>query len=173
MKYRLKILQETSDVEVLEREPGKALPVQIDDRPYQVLYRAVSGRHLHLSVGGRWVEAFVAPAGRGKHIFIQGRTFLVEDADRLPSRPKRRTGPTEAPGDVTPPMPAVVVRILFKEGDRVKKGEGLLVVTAMKMETTLKAPKDGRIKKINTSVDAKVTPGDILVEIEEEVNEHE
>ena len=74
----------------------------------------------------------------------------------------------QPPGDVTPPMPSVVVRILVEEGDRVKKGQGLVVVTAMKMETTLKAPYNGRVKAIKTTVDAKVAPGDILVEIEEE-----
>jgi len=79
----------------------------------------------------------------------------------------------ETPGEVTPPMPAVVVRILIHEGDRVKRGQGLIVVTAMKMETTLVAPSDGRVKKINTSEGAKVVPGEILVEIEEEAKDHE
>ena len=65
-------------------------------------------------------------------------------------------------------MPAVVVRILVAEGDMVKKGQGLIVVTAMKMETTLAAPSEGKVIKINTSIDSKVAPGDILVEIEEE-----
>jgi biotin carboxyl carrier protein len=51
----------------------------------------------------------------------------------------------------------------------VKRGQGLVVVSAMKMQTTLRAPSNGRVKKINTSIDAKVAPGDILVEIEEEV----
>ncbi|MBW2139305.1 MAG: DUF2118 domain-containing protein [Deltaproteobacteria bacterium] len=70
-------------------------------------------------------------------------------------------------------MPSVVVRVLVNEGDRVEKGQGLLVVTAMKMETTLKAPYAGIVKKINTQPEAKVMPGDILVEIEPEVESHE
>jgi len=41
------------------------------------------------------------------------------------------------------------------------------VVSAMKMETTLKAPFDGVVKHINTRVDARVMPGDILVDMEE------
>jgi biotin carboxyl carrier protein len=39
----------------------------------------------------------------------------------------------------------------------------------MKMETTLTAPYDGKVKKINASINQKVAPGDVLVEIEEEV----
>jgi len=68
---------------------------------------------------------------------------------------------------VTPPMPAVVVRILVNEGDWVSKGQGLIVVSAMKMETTLKAPMDGQVLKINTALQAKVMPGDRLVDIQE------
>ena len=78
---------------------------------------------------------------------------------------KSRAGLDETPGEVTPPMPAVVVRLLVQEGEAVVKGQGLVVVSAMKMETTLKAPVDGVVKKINTGLQAKVMPGDRLVEI--------
>jgi biotin carboxyl carrier protein len=64
-------------------------------------------------------------------------------------------------------MPAVVVRILVAEGDLVKAGQGLVVVSAMKMEAVLAAPHGGLVKRINTTLEAKVAPGDILVEIEE------
>jgi biotin carboxyl carrier protein len=65
-------------------------------------------------------------------------------------------------------MPAIVVRILVQEGDIVARGQGLIVVSAMKMETTLAAPKDGRVLRVLTALNAKVAPGDRLVEIEEE-----
>ncbi|MFZ0451589.1 MAG: biotin/lipoyl-containing protein, partial [Desulfatiglandaceae bacterium] len=69
---------------------------------------------------------------------------------------------------ITPPMPSVVVRILVAEGDRVESGQGLVVVSAMKMENTLVAPYKGLVKKINTRAEARVAPGDTLVEIEKE-----
>jgi biotin carboxyl carrier protein len=50
----------------------------------------------------------------------------------------------------------------------VKKGQGLIVVSAMKMETTLVAPTDGRVAKIRTSINAKVAPGDILADIDQQ-----
>ena len=70
-------------------------------------------------------------------------------------------------------MPSVVVRILVEEGEQVKRGQGLVVVSAMKMETILRAPSDGIVRKINTVLDQKVSPGDILVEIQEEVPANE
>ena len=62
-------------------------------------------------------------------------------------------------------MPAVVVRILIQKGEQVEKGQGLVVVSAMKMETTLCAPFAGEVTAIHTSVGEKVAPGEILVEI--------
>ena len=68
-------------------------------------------------------------------------------------------------------VPAETVPEMVEEA-AAKNVKGLIVVTAMKMETTLAAPFDGKVKKINASINQKVAPGDILVEIEEEVLEN-
>jgi len=172
-KYRLKISEETVDVDVSNSDREQNAEFTIGEKIYDVRFQAITDNCLQLIVDGRSIEAFVAKSGQGKHVFVNGRSFLIQDANQLPSRRARRSGLDQTPGDVTPPMPAVVVRILVAEGDIVKKGQGLIVVTAMKMETTLAAPSDGKVIKINTSVDAKVAPGDILVEIEEEEPENE
>ena len=65
-------------------------------------------------------------------------------------------------------MPSVVVRIMVAEGNEVEKGQGVVVVSAMKMETTLQAPFKGRVLKINVAEGEKVMPGQILVDIEKE-----
>ncbi len=102
-----------------------------------------------------------------KHVCIKGLNFLVLN-ENVPLRRVKRKDFEEAPGEITPPMPSVVIRIMVAEGDMVKKGQGLVVLSAMKMETTLVAPTDGKVKRINTFINAKVAPGDILVEIEGE-----
>ena len=169
MKYRLKVGEEIPDLQVLKSENPGALRFIMDDREHDVSFRVLGVSHYLLTVGRKSTEIFVVSDDQGKHVVIKGRSFLVQDADKLLQRRARTGGEEDFP--VTPPMPAVVVRILVKEGDRVKKGQGLVVVTAMKMETTLAAPKNGLVKRINTSVQAKVAPGDILVEIEEEAHE--
>jgi 3-methylcrotonyl-CoA carboxylase alpha subunit len=65
-------------------------------------------------------------------------------------------------------MPAVVVGVLVSEGDLVELGDRLLVISAMKMETTLTAPRDGRVAAVNVAVGDKVMPGTILVDIEKD-----
>ena len=46
------------------------------------------------------------------------------------------------------PMPGLVLRTLIKEGDKVQKGDTLLVLEAMKMEIRLKAPRDGHVAQL-------------------------
>lgn len=172
-KYSLKISEETADVDVSNSENEQNAGFTIGEKAYNVRYQPISGNCLHLVVNGKAAVAFVARGDQGKYVFVNGKSFLVQDADQLPLRRAGRSSPDQSPRDITPPMPSVVVRILVKEGDLVKKGQGLVVVTAMKMETTLVAPSDGSVRKINTSMDAKVAPGDILVEIEEKEQENE
>jgi len=173
MKYHLKILEEMVDVDVSHSDSEKTVQAIIGGKEYHVRYQSIGDKCFHLDMNGGLIDVFVARGNQGKHIFVNGRTYFVQDADQLLARRARRKGPEEIPGEVTPPMPSVVVRIMVKEGERVKRGQGIVVVSAMKMQTTLVAPSDGTVKKIHTSIDAKVAPGDILVEIEEEAVENE
>jgi 3-methylcrotonyl-CoA carboxylase alpha subunit len=165
-RCELKIGDEVKTLEWLPGEDADRARVKIGEREYAVFFQAVDDHQVLLQVGGRTVRAFIAGGANGKYVFIEGGVYRVEELDQSRKR-RKRAGLDETPGEVTPPMPAVVVRILVQEGETVVKGQGLLVVSAMKMETTLKAPVDGVVRKIKTGLQAKVMPGDRLVEIEE------
>ena len=173
MKYRLIVGEETSEMEVSSTGNFQDLRIATANKVFAVSFQRISEDCLWMVVDGKATKAFVARSGEGTLVFLAGRAYRVEDADRLAMQAPRRGGHEETPREVTPPMPSVVVRILVSEGDTVKKGQGLIVVTAMKMETTLAAPFDGKVKKINASINQKVAPGDLLVEIEEEVSQDE
>ncbi len=68
--------------------------------------------------------------------------------------------------DVKAPMPGLVVAVNVEVGQKVKEGEGVLVLEAMKMENTLLAPKDGVIKSIAVQGGDKVEKNELLIEIE-------
>ena len=173
MKYRLKILEEIVDVDVSHSDSEHTVQAIIEGKEYDVHYQSVVNGCFHLVMNGKSTEVFVATGDQGKHIFVNGRSFFVQDADQLLTHRAKRKGPEEIPGEVTPPMPSVVLRIMVREGEHVKRGQGIVVVSAMKMQTTLAAPTDGTVKKIHTTIDAKVAPGDILVEIEKEAVKNE
>jgi biotin carboxyl carrier protein len=165
-RCELKIGDEVKTLEWLPGEDSDQARVRINEAEYSVRFQAVDDHQVLLQVGGRTVRAFAAGEANGKFVFIEGGDYRVEELDQTRKR-KSRGGLDETPGEVTPPMPAVVVRILVQEGESVFKGQGLVVVSAMKMETTLKSPVDGLVKKIPIALQAKVMPGDRLVEIEE------
>lgn len=66
--------------------------------------------------------------------------------------------------DVKAPMPGMVLNILVREGDVVKKGDALLVLEAMKMENILKSPSDGTIKKIAAIKGNAVEKNQLLIQ---------
>jgi biotin carboxyl carrier protein len=66
--------------------------------------------------------------------------------------------------DIKAPMPGMVLNIVVKEGDTVKKGDALLVLEAMKMENILKSPSDGIIKKIAVNKGVAVEKNQLLIQ---------
>ena len=165
MEYHLKINDDTVTV-TADQNPDKTVFVKIEDRAYHVTGTRLHDHHLHLSVNGRGENVFVSQNGSGKDIMVKGCCSMVEDRDHPSVSNGSRKKSAKIPDTVTPPMPSVVVAVLVSENDTVAKGQGLVVVSAMKMETTLSSPFDGTVKAIRTSVGDKVNPGDILVDIE-------
>ncbi len=66
-------------------------------------------------------------------------------------------------GGVGAPMPGVVVDLMVKVGDAVEVGAPMLVLSAMKMETTVAAPATGRIDSLSVKSGDDVEAGDVLV----------
>ena len=85
----------------------------------------------------------------------------------LQSKKAREKADKKKKGSIGAPMPGKVVGLRVKEGDKVDKGQPLVVLSAMKMETIVSAPFSGKIRKLATSLDEDLAGGDLLVEIEE------
>jgi pyruvate carboxylase len=69
------------------------------------------------------------------------------------------------PEHVGSSMPGMVVNLAITVGDKVKKGQKLLVLEAMKMETTIYAEQDGKVDQIHVAPGSQVDTGDLLVVI--------
>ncbi|MDB4731679.1 pyruvate carboxylase, partial [bacterium] len=63
-------------------------------------------------------------------------------------------------------MPGMVVSLAVQEGDSVLEGQKLLVIEAMKMQTTLVAEKKGKVQRVLVKAGSQIETGDLLVVIE-------
>jgi acetyl/propionyl-CoA carboxylase alpha subunit/acetyl-CoA carboxylase carboxyltransferase component len=93
---------------------------------------------------------------------VQGRSHLVE-VEGVP-----HTFTRESQGPVVAPAPAIVVSVAVKPGDRVEAGDSLLVLEAMKMETSVDAPFGGHVREVRVVPNVQVGPGDPLVVVDPE-----
>lgn len=81
-------------------------------------------------------------------------------AERFPGKEK-----TDHAGGYTAPMPSTVVRIPVKEGQKVAKGDVLVVLSSMKMENSITAGEDGTVGEIYASEGASIKAGFVLLEM--------
>ena len=100
---------------------------------------------------------------------IEGFTFFTPNGPITVTRKILNTEPNEntlAEHQLSAPMPATVVALLKQKGEQIHAGEGLMVLEAMKMEHTIRAPSNGKLLDIYYAVGAQVTEGAQLVEFE-------
>ncbi|MBX3194020.1 MAG: ATP-grasp domain-containing protein [Microbacteriaceae bacterium] len=107
----------------------------------------------------------------GKRISVSLPTKLLPTSGSVSNAPapRRRSGGTVAAGasgdTVKSPMQATVVKVAVAEGDKVVKGDLVVVLEAMKMEQPLSAHKDGTIARIDAAVGTTVSAGHALLAI--------
>ena len=94
-------------------------------------------------------------------LFMEGQAWPFG----LP-RADRSAGGAASDGMILSPMPGRVIAVEVTLGDKVKKGQRLVVIEAMKMEQGLVAPFDGVLKELKATVDAQVSEGALLARVE-------
>ncbi|MCF6248350.1 MAG: acetyl-CoA carboxylase biotin carboxyl carrier protein subunit [Desulfobacula sp.] len=165
MEYNLIVNQKKKSIDAGICD--QAMTIKTADRIYDASFATISDHQILLKVNGQNINAFIRDDNGTKTVIIKGRSYEVLDADLIEQnafKKKMQVNKTI----VASPMPAVVIGVLAKIGDKVKKDQALVIVSAMKMETTLFAPYDGIVSQINAKVDDKVMPTDILVDIEKQ-----
>jgi biotin carboxyl carrier protein len=86
--------------------------------------------------------------------------------------PKQKTESEMAPppevgeGDVLAPMPGSILEINVKKGEKVEKGDTLIILEAMKMENEISASQAGTVKEVKVRVGDSVDAEDILLVME-------
>nr|WP_067286183.1 sodium-extruding oxaloacetate decarboxylase subunit alpha [Marinobacterium profundum] len=144
-------------IESKSRASGEGVPtefkIDLHGETYEIAVTGVgtldSGkRHIFMTLDGMPEEVVFEPL----NLYVAGAA-----SDRAKAT---------SPGHVTTAMPGNIVDVLVSVGDTVTAGQAILVTEAMKMETEVQAPIAGTIKAVNVAKGDRITPGEILIEIE-------
>lgn len=152
------------EVEVVRH--GAAYRVRINDRWLEADFINVGPyvRSLRLEDGTQF-SLVHHREGTTHEISLGGATVYVDVIDPAAAKRRRREDEMGTSGLVKALMPGRVVRVLVAKGDIVRKGMGLLILEAMKMENEIQAPADGTVDDLFVSPGQTVEAGADLAHI--------
>ncbi len=130
--------------------------VAIDGNEFMVDGKKTGRTNYSLIVENRSFEVEVDPNGDEYRVLVDGRNYYINlmDERRLRAGTAQTGGSVQGRQTVSVPMPGKIIAVLVNEGDKVEKGQGLVIVEAMKMENEVRSPIAGEVKEI------KVSPGE-------------
>ncbi len=157
--YRVSVGDREYQVEVtgnrlrVNGEQIQANLMALNELGLYLMRRGDQRREMHVSVKG--LNTFTAVA-EGQHVVAQ--------VERETNRPRRKVAGVSQ-SNVCAPMPGVVIKALVAEGDRVEKGQPVVVMESMKMQMELRAPVAGVVEKVAALPNTQVDKGALLVKV--------
>jgi biotin carboxyl carrier protein len=167
MAFVAKLGEETYTVEI--EEIGKGLyRVSVDGNEFLVDGKKTGRTNYSLIVDNRSFEIEVDNSEDEYRVLVDGRNYHVRLADERRVRVGGAESDSQHQGRqrVSVPMPGKVIAVLVSEGDAVEKGQGLVIVEAMKMENEVRSPGAGTVKEIRVKAGDTVEGGAVLVIVE-------
>lgn len=154
---------------------GKTFRLTVNDKTYGVEIGDLNQSTIEVRVDGEMfsvrLESDAPEVDRGPAPVMSMAANPVAPT-ASPAVPSPRTkGPSTPPAAtdgkvLTAPMPGVVLAVRVKAGDKVKRGEEMVLLESMKMELNILAGSDGVVKKVSVTQGQNVAHGAILVEFQ-------
>jgi len=148
----------------LEEKKKNTIDVTVDQKKYIVSVEFVRANELLLNIDGKIFNIIIDFNTNHYSVYVNEKYFKVEKKSVSQFLGKQKTRQRKA--DIKTSMPGRIVKIFLEEGARIKEGQAVLVLEAMKMENEIKSPQSGVIKKIVPNVGDYVETGSILFSVE-------
>ena len=132
------------EVEVQDLDSSPMI-VQVNGESYSVTYEVTSDTTGQLAVPD----------------MVSAQPVIAE-----PSRPAASAPPSASGKDVRAPMPGVIVEVNVKTGEKVKAGQQLCALDAMKMKNAIRSPRDGIIASVEVNEGQNVSHNAVLIVFE-------
>jgi len=150
------------ELSVQQSGPQPRLLAQVGEQQVELQLLSNDGRWATVNIDG--VRQRLAYHHSAQQLWLYGHAGNLELHD-CTHEPVSAAG-AAASGVVKAPMDGAIVDVLVSEGERVSKGQLLVVLEAMKMEHPLKAASDGVVRRVQASKGDQVKGRQVLVEIE-------
>lgn len=134
---------------------------EVDGESVSVSLRQLDSHHYLLRQDSQQQALYVHAAGDKVQAWYQGEFYELQKQARAGSA--EETGHS---GRIEAPLTGKVILVNVKAGETVSKGDSLVVLESMKMETALTAPADGIVKAVSCAPGDSVSNGQLLVDIE-------
>lgn len=137
--------------------------VSVNDKNYSVELMSGRSNQVVFSIDNHRQSFFIAQ--KNNEIFIQhpsAGTIKLREVPRFVE-----PGTELVKGGYIAPMPGEIVKVLVKAGDKIQSGKGLLVMSSMKMETTIEAHTDGEVEEVFVTEKAFVEANTLLLKMKE------
>ncbi len=148
------------DAEVISRD-GMTIRVRIGDRQLAAEFAPNSDGGGVLAIDGRRYPVFGARRKDSILVSVGPASFEFKPAEAA----SRRRARGLAAAEIIAPMPGKVLSVMVRDGDLVEAGQALVVIDAIKMETTLAAERAAMVKHVRVEEGQMVDHGAVLIEL--------
>lgn len=146
------------------------LEVDVDGTVYKVDLMHTADGTFSIIEGSHSYNIELVPQNHPKkytaHTLYKSLEVEIIDAEARYLMNRGSNGFTTNENTISSPMPGKVVKVMVNAGDKVKEGETIIIISAMKMESEYSAPKDGTVKKINVKDGDTIEGNQILIELD-------
>ena len=163
MEYKFNFLEKTHKINLEEVE--ELFKIKINDKKeYNISDIEIEANLISFKSDDKIHNIYCFSDKDRTYLSIDGTNYTLELEKDIST--KSKSGKQQKGNSVSSPMPGLLVKIPVSVGNKVKSGETLAIVEAMKMQNELPAPRDGIIKKINRKEGEQVDAFQAIVELE-------
>ncbi|MFQ5650372.1 MAG: DUF2118 domain-containing protein [bacterium] len=153
----------------LEIDDDAGTTVSLNGSSSQSELIAIKDHLLSLKLDGRSYQVFIESNGNHYVVSLNGKKYEVtldDEKSRLIKSLIKLEDSGHGHAEVKAPMPGLIVKILATEGQRIKKGDSLCIIEAMKMENEIRSNVEGTVTRIHTKEKESVDKDAVLMVIE-------
>lgn len=168
MKIDIKIDDKLKNIELIEKLDNK-IKIQVDDKLYEIDAVMVEPGVYSILYKNKSFNIELVEKADPKNLIVNTRfkSYNTQIIDAETKYQQARKG-NELEDDtmISSPMPGTIVKVLVKEGDKVKEGDTVVIVSAMKMESEYKVKQNRTIKEVCVSEGENVIANQALIIVE-------